>query len=682
METALRTGEPQRDKEVAIERPDGSQIVALVQIEPLKSPAGHVQGALSCFQDITERKRAERDWHHLVSVVESSDDAIVSKDLDGVIVSWNRGAERLFGYAAEEIVGKPVTVLMAPEQLDEEPKILEHIRRGERVEHYETIRRRKDGSLIDISLTVSPVKDGEGRVVGASKIARDITERKRADAALTRRMEEQAALYRLTARLHRAASLEDIYAAALDAIFQALRCERASILLFDEAGAMRFVAWRDLSEDYRRAVEGHSPWTPETRNPRPICIPDVASSDIPEMLKATVAREGIAALAFIPLVAKGKLIGKFMTYYPAPHVFAEEEVDLAFTIARQLGFSIERMQADEARSIAEEALRDSERRLELALSAGRMGAWEWNIDTGEVIWSPGLEKIHGLEPGEFGGKLEDFKRGIHPEDVDRVLADIAHALATQSDYHTLYRMKRPDGAVRWLEAFGRFAPCADGKAHKIAGVCMDVTERREAELERDLLVAELSHRVKNTLATVLSIERQSFLRAPCTDEARRSFSARIRALAQSHGRLAEGKWSGVSLESILLDELAPYRREDGSNLRLSGPAISLNPKCAVTLGMAIHELATNAAKYGALSLKTGRVDVAWEVDRARNALKIRWSEAGGPAVAPPERAGFGRLLLERALASDLKGKVKLDFAASGLRCAIELPLAEHVGRID
>jgi PAS domain S-box-containing protein len=130
--------------------------------------------------DISDRKRADVHAQRLASIVESSDDAIVSKDLNGIITSWNRGAERLFGYKAEEVIGRPITILIPADRIDEEPRILERIRRGERVDHYDTVRRRKDGSAIEISLTVSPLKGADGRIVGASKIARDITERKRA----------------------------------------------------------------------------------------------------------------------------------------------------------------------------------------------------------------------------------------------------------------------------------------------------------------------------------------------------------------------------------------------------------------------------------------------------------------------------------------------------------------------
>ena len=146
---------------------------------PIRNPQGEVAGAVLVFRDITERKRAEAKMAHLAAIVASSDDAIISKDLNGIITSWNQGAQRLFGYAAEEVIGKPILLLIPAEHKDEEPAILERIRRGEAIEHYETVRQHKDGTFLDISLTVSPVRDASGRIIGASKIARDITERKR-----------------------------------------------------------------------------------------------------------------------------------------------------------------------------------------------------------------------------------------------------------------------------------------------------------------------------------------------------------------------------------------------------------------------------------------------------------------------------------------------------------------------
>ncbi len=172
-----------RDTEVLIERPDGSRLTVVVNIRPLKNQGGEVTGAINCFVDITERKQAEETRNRLAAIVDSSDDAIASKDLNGVITSWNAGAERLFGYTAQEAIGQRATLLMPLERFDEEADMLEHVRRAAAVNHYETVRRRNDGTLFDASVTVSPIRSNNGQVIGASEIARDVTERKQAETA-------------------------------------------------------------------------------------------------------------------------------------------------------------------------------------------------------------------------------------------------------------------------------------------------------------------------------------------------------------------------------------------------------------------------------------------------------------------------------------------------------------------
>lgn len=180
MAIAVREGRVVRDVEVVAERPDGTRVHFLPFPTPLWNDSGTLLGAVNVLVDVTDRSRAQEQATRLAAIIQSSDDAIVSTDLDGTVESWNDGARRLYGYEAEEVIGKSVELLLPHDRPNEEPYILDCIRRGERVDHYETVRVRKDGTLVDISLTVSPVIDGRGRIIGASKIARDISERKRA----------------------------------------------------------------------------------------------------------------------------------------------------------------------------------------------------------------------------------------------------------------------------------------------------------------------------------------------------------------------------------------------------------------------------------------------------------------------------------------------------------------------
>jgi len=190
MAKTLKTGNGVRGEEIVIERPDGTQRNILPYPEPLFDVSGKLAGAVNMLVDITERKQSEEATRRLAAIVQFSDDAIISKDLNGIIMSWNDSARRIFGYAAEEVIGRPITILIPPDRLDEETQILASMRRGDPVHHYETIRRCKDGKLVEVALSISPIKDGEGKVVGASKIARDITERKRAEKELKEAHEE------------------------------------------------------------------------------------------------------------------------------------------------------------------------------------------------------------------------------------------------------------------------------------------------------------------------------------------------------------------------------------------------------------------------------------------------------------------------------------------------------------
>jgi PAS domain S-box-containing protein len=240
---------------------------------------------------------------------------------------------------------------------------------------------------------------------------------------------------------------------------------------------MRFVAWRGLSEEYRRAVEGHSPWSRNDENVEPIGIQDVEVAGFAEPLDAAVRREGIRALAFVPLVGSGKLLGKFMLYFDAPHSFGRNEFDVALAIAAHIAFGVERRRV-------ETTLRENEQRLLIALEAGRMGTWAWDIVANRITWSSGLEALHGLAPGTFDGTFAAFKRDIHPDDWPEVERRIARTLEDGADHHIEYRIASASGDVKWVEGRGKLHCDATGRPLRMVGVCADVTDRKRAEAGR------------------------------------------------------------------------------------------------------------------------------------------------------------------------------------------------------
>lgn len=233
-------------------------------------------------------------------------------------------------------------------------------------------------------------------------------------------------------------------------------------------------------------------------------------------------------------------------------------------------------------------------------------------------------------------------------------------------------VERPDGQRGPAMPFPTPIFDEDGELSGAVNLIVDIGQLKKAEAEKELLLAELSHRVKNTLATVISVAHQSFAGEPGFKEARLRFESRLHALAQTHTRLAETNWSAVDLATLLHDELLPY--DNGDTIRIEGPGVALQSRQAIMLGMGFHELATNAAKHGALSVAGGRVGVAWTVIDAGSVLEVVWSESAGPPVVAPVRSGFGRILLERALTAELNGEVAMEFAPAGLTCTIRVPL--------
>ncbi len=341
--------------------------------------------------DITGRIEAEVAAAHLAAIVASSADAIISKNLSGIILSWNHAAERIFGYTAEEIIGQPILRLIPSDRHNEEAEIIDRISKDERLEHYETVRRRKDGQLIHISLTVSPIKNAQGQIIGASKIARDITLQKV-------RESQQQRLFEFATAVNRADALGDLYEKAIDATIESLRADRAAILLLESDGIMHFKAWRGLSPDYLLAVEGLSPWHKDDPTPRQIVLPNITGTELdPPHFKTLVLHEGIQAVAAIPLSYSRHVIGKLMVYFDDPHVFPEQDLRIGQAIANTLALGIERKRA-------EEALRESEMRKSAVVDSALDCLITMNHEGRIVEFNPAAAKTFGHPPDAVIGR--------------------------------------------------------------------------------------------------------------------------------------------------------------------------------------------------------------------------------------------------------------------------------------
>jgi len=323
---------------------------------------------------------------------------------------------------------------------------------------------------------------------------------------------------------------------------------------------------------------------------------------------------------------------------------------------------------------AEYELRQGQERqqltFDLAMLASQMGTWRYTLADNICAYDDNAQRLYGLTEAHFLHDEEGVKAKFHPDDMDLMWARVGRALDPHGDgrYEVEYRVKQLDGSWRWLSAWGLVEFEGEGVNRKpvaIAGASRDLTERKQGEDLQRLLLNELNHRVKNTLATVQAIAWQTLQTARDLPTAREALDRRIRAMAQAHDLLTSRAWTGANLMDVVTRTLEAF---PPAQVDLSGRAVELPPKHALALSMALHELATNATKYGALSRTQGRVAVHWRVDDDQ--LHLAWQESDGPAVTAPVRKGFGSRLLEDFLVRDLGGETKLVYDPTGLRCTI------------
>lgn len=323
---------------------------------------------------------------------------------------------------------------------------------------------------------------------------------------------------------------------------------------------------------------------------------------------------------------------------------------------------------------SEMRVQESEARLASALVAGELGVFDFDPRTGALQWDQAVRRIWGV-PDDEAITNDTFLSGLHPDDVAPVESFLAAALdpAGSRRFVVEYRViNRIDGRTRWMIAHGDAS--FDGELPvRVVGTVRDVTDRKKAEADRRLLVEELNHRVKNTLATVKAIASQTLKGDNAKPEAREALNGRLIALAGAHDLLVRDEWSGARLRAVIEKALAAHFDPGSDRVALSGPDAALPAKAALALTMCLHELATNAGKYGALSTEAGRVDIVWSLEGPR--LSLVWTESGGPSVTPPSRRGFGSRLVEGVLGADLAGEVRIEFPESGVICMLTAQIA-------
>jgi PAS domain S-box-containing protein len=454
-------------------------------------------------QDITERKQQEAAQARLAAIVTSSADAIVGKTLDGIVTNWNEAAERMFGYSAGEMIGQSIRRIIPADRQAEEDMILARLAQSESIEHFETKRVTKDGRTFDASVTISPVRDAEGRVIGAAKIIRDITQRKRTQARL----------------------------ADSEARFRAM---------FENAAV------------------------------------------------------GIA--------------------HAAPD-----------------------------------------------------GRW--------LLVNQALCRIVGQPADELLTKT--FEDITHPDDLAAEVAQIELAREGKIDSYVVdKRYPRKDDTIVWVRKTVGCVRKDDGSIDYFVSVMEDISAQKDHEEQVHLLMREVNHREKNVLSLVQAIARQTSAREP--EDFVRRFTERLQALAANQDLLVRSEWHGVDVEDLARAQLAHFADLLGSRIATHGPKLRLKAGAAQALGLAMHELATNAGKYGALSTDKGRIDVGWGTDG--DTFTMSWTEREGPLVSAPKRGGFGTTVVERMAKQSVEGVVKLDYAPSGLSWRLTCPAANALER--
>jgi PAS domain S-box-containing protein len=640
MAMALKQKKPVRGMEAVAERPDGTRVPFIPYPTPLFDASGKLTGAVNMLVDISERKRAEEVLAareaQLAAFVEHAPAAIAMFDRDMRYLAVSRR------FIADYQL-PPVTQLLGRSHYEIFSNVPQRWRdiharvlAGEECSHDEDLLTRENGRIDCVRWFMAPWREAKGSIGGALLFAEVKTEQVKARRALA---ESEA---RFRAAFENAA---------------------VGVVLVDPKGSLLRV-----NDTFARML-GYSAKELETKAFQDVTHPEDLASNL-SVLDATQAGETSSYCIEKRYVRKdGGIVWASLT---AGCVRGNDgAVDYLLSVIEDIT----------DRKLAEARLAERNIQLTLAAKSGLVGTYAYDADTEIMHISAGYAAIHGFPEGTTEIARSECLAGLHPDDIERVEQLRSDAFREcRHEYNAEYRIVRPGGEMRWVETrcFLSFRP--EGYPERVVGVSIDVTERKQVEEQQRTLLAELDHRVKNSLSTVSAVvsHTQEGSRSVATFAA--ALKGRIRSMATTHELLSAGRWQGISLAELVRRELAPYVTRN--NTEINGPNILLKPEAGQAMAMVLHELATNAAKYGALSTKSGRVSIRWDRQlngRPQSHLTFEWKEIGGPPVAVLGQSGYGTSTIRDLIPYEFGGTVDLVFAPEGVRYYLELP-ADWLGK--
>ena len=471
--------------------------------------------------------------------------------------------------------------------------------------------------------------------------------------------------------------------------------DKVNVLLVDDQPAKLLAneeILRDLGENLIKTSSAREALDFLLKNDAAIVLIDVCMPELDGFQLAAMIREhprfqktAIIFVSAIQVTDVDRLRGYEMgavDYVPVPVVPAVLRAKVkVFAELYRKSRQLERLNAELERRVTERTaeleasnarLLQSEQGRSLALAAGQMGSWDWDLTTGEWKWDEGQHHIFGVDREDFESTLGNIRAMIHPEDWDRLRAVGGGMTKDQPTLQTDFRVVQPSGNVRWCTGTAAASFGAADRVVRISGVTIDITERKEAEERQDLLAREVDHRARNALAVVQSIVRLT--RASSVGGYVAAVEGRIKALARAHALLSDSRWHSADLRALVAEELAPYRAGETEKVEIRGPNVALLPHMAQGVALALHELATNAAKHGALSSMAGKVSLTWQLQQ--EVLVLQWVESGGPGIAPPSARSFGLKVIRASIETQLGGEAMFEWDPAGMRCVLSIPRHE------